>query len=64
MKPAKLGMTVQPPKRTPYDKLGARMEQGEQDEAKLMRPGTPYQQRLQNRIPKVTPTAKSGRGRA
>ena len=56
---AKLGMTVQPPKKTPYDKLGQRMETGAREQERLERHGDGFvgsaARRTQRRIPKVTP---------
>lgn len=60
MKRTKLGMTIQPRKPTPYDKLAEKMERGAKEQGKLERRGTPFQERMQGRIPKVRP---GGRGR-
>jgi len=59
VKPTKLGMTIQPKKPTPYDDLGDRMEEGQEEQERLMRQGlkrtSGYQQRSEKKIHKVEP---------
>jgi hypothetical protein len=67
---ARLGMTVQPPKKTPFNKLGQRMQAGSKEQAQLERHGEEMvgasAQRTHRRIPKVTPApeARPARRRA
>lgn len=52
---AKLGMTVQPKKKTPYDKLSERMMAGAPEQERLERRPSGYQIRSQRRIPRAKP---------
>lgn len=64
MKKAKLGMTVQPPRRNPYDKLDEQVGKGVREQRNLEQAGSAYERRLQQRLPKVQPAAKPRGGRA
>lgn len=66
MAKAKLGMTVQPPpkRKSPYAKIGARMQEGAKEQGKLERRGVQILNRLevdeaikksQKKIPKAAP---------
>jgi hypothetical protein len=57
-------MKVEGRKPSPYDKLSERMTEGTREQARITRPGTAFQQRMQQRIPKITPGAPSGRRKA
>jgi hypothetical protein len=66
---AKLGMTVEAPKKPgPYDKLGARMEAGSAEEERLEERGRRIAGRqaakTQGRIPQVRPSLRKGGARA
>lgn len=57
---AKLGMTIQPQKKTPYDQLDARLGASRPEQARLEQRGDallgPAARRTQKRIPRITPT--------
>lgn len=59
VKGAALGMTVQPPKKSPYDNLAARMEAGAKEQGRLEQHGEAMYgeaaRRAQRRIPRTTP---------
>lgn len=66
-KKAKLGLTIQPKKPTPYDKLTERMQQGQDEESNLETQGSRVlagrkrqAARGQARIPKARPAKKGG----
>jgi hypothetical protein len=56
---AKLGMTIQPKKKTPFDELGKQMEAGTPEEERLEARGRRFAGReaakTQKRIPKAKP---------
>ena len=69
MPKVKLGMTVQPPKKSPYDKMGKRMLEGQAEEDRLEGLGRRLvgktAAKSQGRIPKAKPMPGGGRrGRA
>lgn len=73
MPKAKLGLTVQQKKKTPYDALGRRMEQGETEQKKVEKQGVRILNRAgvareaaktEARIPKATSGPNERRGRA
>lgn len=65
---AKLGMTVQPKKKTPFDELGRRMEAGTPEEERLEARGRRLAgkeaAKTQRRIPKVKPSFEKRGSRA
>jgi hypothetical protein len=70
-KRVKLGMTIQPRKKTTFDKLGGRMVEGAKEQRKLEQAGVEILDRFggaarrgQRKLPKATPGGRRGGARA
>jgi hypothetical protein len=70
-KRVKLGMTIQPKKKSPFDKLGGRMLEGEKEQGKLEQRGVQILDRFgaaarrgQRKLPKAVPGGRKGGTRA